>query len=90
MGPNAAKGEVRQLYVGTGVWKTSRLLSDDVQSGEDKDRIGCLISEVVVPGFEWVDHQWMRASDLDALYSGSNSDEMRDELQRLLRPERVD
>ncbi|PVG02526.1 hypothetical protein CPB86DRAFT_780475 [Serendipita vermifera] len=111
LGPHTSRGEVRQLYVGTGIWKTSRLLEGDVQSGEDAERIGCLTSQVVVPGFEWVDYEWMRQSDLDALYppadpaaaaaaaaiadgSGNSSEDeedewvrMRQELQRLIRPE---
>lgn len=39
----------------SGVWK-SRLLEPDLK--------GLLITEVVIPGFEWQDHQWMSMKDL--------------------------
>jgi predicted cupin superfamily sugar epimerase len=54
MGTNP--GESRQLLVGTGVWKRSRILPEDralVKTPQDKEKIGCLITEVVVPGFHW-------------------------------------
>jgi hypothetical protein len=38
------------LLVGTGVWKMSRLLDADVAT--EGENAGCLITEVVVPG--WV------------------------------------
>lgn len=86
MGPNTAAGEVRQLYVESGVWKKSSLLKEDledVSSGRaDKERVGCLISEVVVPGFDWKDHRWMRRSDLDEVLPAANGEyeEIRREL----------
>ena len=64
-------GEHRQLLVGTGVWKKSRILPEDValgKSDEDKDRVGCLITEVVVPGFHWEDHVFMKRHDLEDLF----------------------
>ncbi|KAF9644436.1 hypothetical protein BDM02DRAFT_3121924 [Thelephora ganbajun] len=66
-------GEHRQLLVGTGVWKKSRILPEDIalgKSDQDKDRIGCLITEVVVPGFHWEDHKFMKKHDLEDLYKG--------------------
>jgi len=66
-------GEYRQLLVGTGVWKKSRILPEDIalgKSDEGKDRVGCLITEVVVPGFHWEDHRFMRRHDLDSLFRG--------------------
>ena len=66
-------GEERQLLVGKGVWKKSRILPEDValgKSDEEKDRVGCLISEIVVPGFHWEDHGFMKRRDLDELFRG--------------------
>jgi predicted cupin superfamily sugar epimerase len=66
-------GEHRQLLVGTGVWKRSHILPEDVALGkteEEKDRIGCLISEVVVPGFHWEDHAFMDRRHLEDLSRG--------------------
>lgn len=69
MGPNTGAGEVRQLYVESGVWKKSSLLKEDI-SGEsvDKERIGCLITEVVSPGFDWQDHRWLGREELEELF----------------------
>lgn len=66
-------GEHRQLFIETGVWKRSRILPEDVELGksdQDKDRIGCLITEVVVPGFHWEDHKFMKRRDLEDLFRG--------------------
>ncbi|KAJ7057772.1 RmlC-like cupin domain-containing protein [Mycena amicta] len=63
-GPN----ETRQLFVGTGVWKMSRLLPEDVErakTDEEKKALCCLITEVVVPGFHWEDHQFMTRKMLE-------------------------
>ncbi|KAJ7768384.1 RmlC-like cupin domain-containing protein [Mycena metata] len=57
VGADVANGESRLLIVGTGVWKMSRLLEKDVQ--EKPGEAGCLITEVVVPGFHWEDHAFM-------------------------------
>ena len=59
MGPNIHAGEVLQLLVPTGVWKMSKLLDDDLTAASTegaKDHCGCLITEVVFPGFAWEDH----------------------------------
>lgn len=45
MGTNTDKGETRLLLVGTGVWKMSRLLPEDIED-EEKAKAGCLITEV--------------------------------------------
>lgn len=63
LGPN----ETRQLLVGTGVWKMSRLLPEDVRQAkteEDKKNLGSLITEVVVPGFHWEDHEFLTKDGL--------------------------
>lgn len=58
MGENSEKGEVRQLFVEGGWWKSSEIPGEDLiglnlndgEDEEEKERRGCLISEVVVPG----------------------------------------
>ena len=64
MGSNIANGEVKQLFVPGGWWKASEipeedrlLLETENTDQELKERIGCLISEVVVPG--WIPQQHM-------------------------------
>lgn len=81
MGDNAAAGETRMLLVGTGVWKKSRILPDDLQAAqtdEQKDRIGCLITEVVVPGFHWEDHKYLTMDEFDALFEGASESVMKE------------
>jgi uncharacterized protein len=69
MGTDAAAGERRQLLVGTGVWKMSRIPDADLKHG-DREQVGCLITEVVVPGFAWEDHQYLTAKGLEDLFAG--------------------
>ncbi|KAJ7684582.1 RmlC-like cupin domain-containing protein [Mycena polygramma] len=60
-------GETRQLLVGTGVWKMSKLLPEDIMQAkteEEKRNLGCLITEVVVPGFYWEDHKFLTKDGL--------------------------
>jgi predicted cupin superfamily sugar epimerase len=65
MGPDPSKGEVTQLFVPGGWWKASEmpkedlLLLDGSDAGDLKERIGCLISEVVVPGWTPEQHQFL-------------------------------
>jgi len=73
-------GEHRQLLVGAGIWKKSRILPEDIElakSEQDKDRIGCLITEVVVTGFHWEDHKFMKKQDLEELFKGAPGAEER-------------
>ena len=88
MGPNTSKGEVRQLYVESGVWKKSRLLEEDLvevaEGRTDGEDAGCLITEVVIPGFEWEDHKWMTSADLESLFpkaADGRNKEIRRELE---------
>lgn len=81
MGDNAAAGETRMLLVGTGVWKKSRILPEDLktaQTDEQKERVGCLITEVVVPGFHWEDHKYLTMAEFDALFEGASESDMKD------------
>ncbi|KAA1467073.1 hypothetical protein DENSPDRAFT_767210 [Dentipellis sp. KUC8613] len=68
-----AAGERRQLVVGTGIWKMSRIPKVDLvsaKSEEEKEHTGCLITEVVTPGFVWEDHQFLKKSGLRELFQG--------------------
>ncbi|KAJ7136104.1 RmlC-like cupin domain-containing protein [Mycena epipterygia] len=67
------ENETRQLFVGTGVWKMSRILPEDLQTAkteEEKRNLGCLITEVVVPGFHWDDHKFLTKGELLQLFDG--------------------
>lgn len=70
VGPDAAAGEVRQLVVGGDEWKASEIPDEDLQGG-DKERVGCLITEVVVPGFHWQDHEYLTKQGLQELFAGA-------------------
>jgi predicted cupin superfamily sugar epimerase len=37
------------------------------EHGEEESKAGCLISETVIPGFEYADHDFMRAEGLKRL-----------------------
>ncbi|KAJ2930552.1 hypothetical protein H1R20_g6546, partial [Candolleomyces eurysporus] len=78
MGSNATAGEKRQLIVGTGVWKMSQLLAEDIKAAEsenDKELVNCLITEVVVPGFQWMDHKFLTRDGLDELFKDVDKEE---------------
>ncbi|KAE8259798.1 hypothetical protein A4X13_0g770 [Tilletia indica] len=75
VGTDSERGEVRQLLVeggDEGWWKMSEILEEDIPKDSEGDealeRVGCLISEVVIPAFDWADHQYMRESDLRRLF----------------------
>ncbi|KAI0635050.1 RmlC-like cupin domain-containing protein [Trametes polyzona] len=81
MGPNIHAGEVLQLLVPTGVWKMSRLLQQDLEAATSdalKDRCGCLITEVVFPGFAWEDHGFLTRDAFEELWGGAVPSEARD------------
>lgn len=62
MGSDLTKGEVTQLFVPGGWWKASEIPEEDLSlmEGETlRDRVGCLISEVVVPGWNPEQHQFL-------------------------------
>lgn len=64
VGQDTEKGERLQWIVEGGKYKASYLLPD-VEGGEESE--GLLISETVVPGFEFSDHDFMRVERLEAL-----------------------
>ena len=73
VGPNVAKGERLQWIVEGGRYKGSFLLPDD-DRGEESE--GLLISETVVPGFEWGDHDYMKSERLEALVTAEQEKEL--------------
>ncbi|KAI8986840.1 RmlC-like cupin domain-containing protein [Trametes punicea] len=84
MGPNIHTGELLQLLVPTGTWKMSRLLPEDLKEQSEnnmKEQWGCLITEVVFPGFSWEDHSFLTQADFKNLWGGT----VPSEAQELLR-----
>jgi predicted cupin superfamily sugar epimerase len=65
VGQDLSKGEKLQWIVEGGVWKASYLLPDKEDGEESKG--GLLISETVVPGFEFRDHEFLSGEGLRAL-----------------------
>ncbi|KAK5987192.1 hypothetical protein PT974_11313 [Cladobotryum mycophilum] len=57
VGNNIKGGEKLQWVVEGGVWKASYLL--DAGDGKAGENEGLLISETVVPGFEYADHEFL-------------------------------
>jgi predicted cupin superfamily sugar epimerase len=80
VGPNVEKGERLQWIVEGGKYKASFLLPDE-QGGEESEN-GLLISETVVPGFEYCDHDFLSLEGL----SGLLGKEKAGELEWLLSP----
>ena len=64
VGPDVTKGEKLQWIVEGGKFKASCLLPEP---GKGESNAGCLISETVVPGFEYADHDFMIAEALKHL-----------------------
>ncbi|KAK4976762.1 hypothetical protein LTR42_002807 [Elasticomyces elasticus] len=73
VGQNVLAGERLQWIVEGGKYKSSFLLPDE-QGGSHSD--GLLISETVVPGFEFEDHDFMRWERMQALVTNEQADEM--------------
>ncbi|PNY26238.1 Uncharacterized protein TCAP_03835 [Tolypocladium capitatum] len=60
VGPDVQRGEKLQWVVDGGVWKASYLLERGGKDTEGPDaNEGLLISETVVPGFEYADHEFL-------------------------------
>ena len=67
------EGVRRMPAVGTGIWKRSSLLAADlavVAASAEEESTHCLITEVVVPGFDWEDHVYMDKGALERLFDG--------------------
>ncbi|GAA5884308.1 hypothetical protein JCM16303_003629 [Sporobolomyces ruberrimus] len=86
VGDDVEKGETRQLIVEGGWWKASELPGEDLEGG-DEERIGCLISEVVVPGFDWHDHAFLTEEGLLDLFCGDKEDEWYKKLLSYVKPD---
>ena len=62
VGKNLSKGEKLQWIVEGGKFKASYLLPDD---GDTESHGGLLVSETVVPGFDFADHDFMTAEAME-------------------------
>lgn len=74
VGHDVAKGERLQWIVEGGKYKASYILPDSEGGVESK---GLLISETVVPGFEYADHDFLRAGRFESLVTEAQANEMR-------------
>jgi len=74
VGKDILNGEKLQWIVDGGKYKASFLLPDE--SGTKDSALGCLISETVVPGFEFSDHDFLEAEALPKLVSKEQVEEM--------------
>ncbi|KUJ11273.1 DUF985 domain protein [Mollisia scopiformis] len=74
VGHNVEKGERLQWIVEGDIYKASYLLPDD--DGSTESESGLLISETVVPGFEFSDHNFMPANVLPELVSAKQAVEL--------------
>jgi len=74
VGHDVEKGERLQWIVEGEIYKASYLLPDNENSGESES--GLLISETVVPGFEFSDHNFMPANVLPELVSERQAEEL--------------
>ncbi|KAI5201320.1 hypothetical protein E4T39_05260 [Aureobasidium subglaciale] len=75
VGQNVEAGEKLQWIVDGGKYKSSFLLPLEGEDAADNE--GLLISETVIPGFEYSDHDFMRVHRLEALVTKEQADEMR-------------
>jgi predicted cupin superfamily sugar epimerase len=73
VGPNVANGEKLQWIVEGGKYKASFLLPDG-DSGKESQ--GLLISETVVPGFEFCDHDFLSPKGLTEIVGNQKADEL--------------
>ncbi|KAF9258500.1 hypothetical protein L218DRAFT_964417 [Marasmius fiardii PR-910] len=69
LGTDIANGESRLIVADAGVWKFARLLPDDLKD-ENRAREGCLMTMLLVPGFDFEDHEFMRMEDLVSVFEG--------------------
>lgn len=77
VGLDVAKGEKAQWIVEGGKYKASFLLPDQEGGSNDDGAAGwLLISETVVPGFEFYDHDFLTKSGLRGLVGGAKAEEL--------------
>lgn len=53
---------------------------------EMRDRMHCLITEVVVPGFDWEDHDFLTRDELEKLFGDFDGGEKVAAFSRWLKP----
>jgi len=75
VGFNTEKCEVYQWVVSYCVYKASFLLPSDKVSRESADDY-LLISEIVVPGFDFEDHNFMPSSKMGYLLNEKKADQL--------------
>lgn len=81
VGQDLVNGEDLQWDVCGGIFKATFLYPDEDDGQESKD--GMLISETVIPGFEYADHDFLTAEDFVKYLD----QEQQEQLQWLLRPD---
>ncbi|KAL8722127.1 MAG: hypothetical protein Q9225_001320 [Loekoesia sp. 1 TL-2023] len=86
VGQNIHAGERLQWMVEGGKYKASYLLPDKEGENQGKSEEGLLISETVVPGFEFADHDFMPASKLADLSVAVKRSSFFKSLFRIWRP----
>ncbi|KAK0384990.1 hypothetical protein NLU13_7468 [Sarocladium strictum] len=74
VGKNIEQGEKLSWVVEGGAYKASFLLEDEQGKGSSE---GLLISETVVPGFDYADHEFLEESKLRRLVPDSQADALR-------------
>jgi len=78
LGSDPTKDEVPQLFVPGGWWKASEIPEEDMllldapsaNVDEMRERIGCLISEIVVPGWNPDQHVFISEDKLKEMWGG--------------------
>ena len=79
MGGDVLAGEKLQWIVEGGKYKASFLLGEDAKDGDaggTGEGTGCLISETVVPGFEYEDHDFLTRERAECLLTGEQLGEL--------------
>ncbi|EKG11526.1 hypothetical protein MPH_11415 [Macrophomina phaseolina MS6] len=74
VGQDVVAGEKLQWIVDGGKYKASFLLADE--EGGQESREGCLISETVIPGFEYTDHDFLKPEELVELIGAERAAEL--------------
>lgn len=82
VGKDIEKGEKLQWIVEGGKYKASFLLPDE-DSGRGESEGGLLISETVVPGFDYKDHDFLREEGFEKLVTESERRELEWMLRRV-------
>ncbi|PYI01464.1 hypothetical protein BO78DRAFT_273137, partial [Aspergillus sclerotiicarbonarius CBS 121057] len=75
VGQDTTHGERLQWIVEGGDYKATFLIPDGHGHGDD-DSGGLLISETVIPGFEYSDHEFLRREDLKNMVDGKEFGEV--------------